>query len=130
MLFTGFGVICEIRSPGVDGILYCRGEVPDEHVNDCRAIMYEGDASLDTSSPEALYKSVPAIAPTHTEIVLPVNIAKGVYQLASEAVYTALPEWDWYQIFNMCGATLPPKPPSKRELKAMRAKAWADSQRK
>ena len=78
------------------------------------------EKSLDCESPEALYQSVPVVAPSVTSIIQVVDAENQLYRLDSEETLDSLPEWDWYQIFNMCGATLPPKPPTKRELKQLR----------
>ena len=42
--------------------------------------------------------------------------------------HEALPEFDWYQVFNMAGYVLPPKPPSKAEARAARNAAWVAEQ--
>ena len=48
--------------------------------------------------------------------------------MTSHADYKALPEFDWYQVFNMAGYVLPPKPPSKAEARAARNAAWVAEQ--
>ena len=39
-----------------------------------------------------------------------------------------LAEFDWYQVFNMAGYELPPKPLSKKERKAANAKWRAEEE--
>jgi hypothetical protein len=65
---TKYGVIVEIVAPGVDGILYCRAPVPDEHVNEMRAIMHE--LKLKPTSPMALYRAVPVCKPSNTILII------------------------------------------------------------
>ena len=127
---TAFGVIIEIVSPDIDGVLYCVADVPDAHINDCRALMLED--KLKPCSAEALYNAVPACKPSHTSIMRQVidkatgAPKEGVFKVVSVEAYDALPKWDWWQIFNFHGVELPKAAPTKKEAKALRVKAWAD----
>jgi hypothetical protein len=48
--------------------------------------------------------------------------------MTSQADYKALPEFGWYQVFNMAGYVVPPKPPYEAEARASRNAAWVAEQ--
>jgi len=121
-----WGVIIEIMSPVLNQLLYVKGEVPDEHINDARAMFHE--QQFDPVSPEDLYAKVPMAYPSVTSLVHPVPEKEGAFKFVDFATFQKLPNWEWYQIFNLFGATLPPKPPTKKEAKALRWAAWEAEQ--
>ena len=84
-----FGCIVEVLTPHVEGYLYMRSEVPDEHVNDCRALMHEEQYQV--ASPEEPCAKVPVVSPTVTEITVPVKPEEGLYKI-DEDVFDQLPE--------------------------------------
>jgi hypothetical protein len=124
---TKFGVICEIMAQGYDGILYCKAPVPDEHVNDVRAIMHE--LKIKPDSPKALYDAVPVCKPSTTSMIISKLDWNGKplenqWTFKSKEDFYLLPTFDWYQVFNLSGYELPPKPLSKKQKKAQNAKEW------
>ena len=104
--------------------------VPDDNINDTRAMMHE--KLLKPLSPEQLYNAVPVCKPSLTSLIVEKKdgfgqVIENQWTFSSLADYKALPEFDWYQVFNMAGYELPPKPFSKKEKKAANAK-WADEE--
>jgi hypothetical protein len=90
---------------------------------------------LKPASPEDLYNKVLACKPSLTSLVVNKkdgwgNIIPNQWTITSAEEYRALPEFNWYQVFNLTGYVLPPKPPSKAEQKRQRqaahAKWWAE----
>ena len=88
-------------------------------------------------SAQALYTALPAISPTATEVIVRKRDAQGVVSdkelwTVSPDDYAKMPVFDWYQVFNMVGVTIPP-PPTKAEKDAAKrarksaekAAAWA-----
>ena len=65
-----WGVIIEPMSPILKQLLYVKAEVPDEHINDARAMFHE--QQFDPVSPEDLYAKVPMAYPSATSRVHPV----------------------------------------------------------
>ena len=118
-----WGCVAEIRAPGIDGIFYARTPIPDEHIMDVRAMYHED--TLKPTSPQDLYDRVPTAAPTATALLLPIAGHTGSFQIESQAAFDAMPNFEWHQIFNMHGCEMPPKPPTKKEAKRLRAEAWA-----
>ena len=92
------GLIIEIRQG--EHTYYCRGAVPDQVDFDTFALQHQTRHGSRTTA-AALYDRIPIVMPSTTEIVVPVNEAQGVYKLASLEVYHGLPEWSWYQLFNL-----------------------------
>ena len=103
---AGFGVICEINVKGLAGTIYMKAEVPDQHVEDSRAVFYEKKFGAQTT--QELYNMVPVCAPTLGNIIFEKDAANGVYGITAEDD-AKLATFAWYQIFNMRGATLPQK---------------------
>ena len=101
-----FGVISEVKVRGVNGTIYMKVEVPDEHVEDSRAIFYEKKFRARTT--QDLYNMVPVCTPTLGDVIFEKRAENGVYGISAEDD-AKLPTFEWYQIFNMCGATLPQK---------------------
>jgi len=54
-------------APGVDGILYCKVLVPDDHVNDMHAMMQE---QLKPATTLAMFEAVPACKPSTTRLII------------------------------------------------------------
>jgi hypothetical protein len=54
-------------APGVDGILYCKVPVPDDHVNDMHAMMQE---QLKPATTLALFEAAPACKPSTTRLII------------------------------------------------------------
>jgi hypothetical protein len=125
---TKYGVVVEIVVPNKDAFLYCKVPVPDDHINEMRAMMHENQ--LKPVSAQALHDAVLVCKHTTTSLVVEKKDSFGQVipnqrTFSSHADFKALPDLDWYQIFNMAGYVLPPKPPTKREAKAARNAAWA-----
>jgi hypothetical protein len=128
---TKYGVIVEIVAPGIDGILYCRAPVPDEHINDMRAIMHE--LEIKPTSPKGLYDAVPVCKPSSTRLII--QKEKDVWgkpcdnqwTFSSLGDYNDLPEFEWDQVFNLSGYKLPPAPLTKRQKKELNLKIWEES---
>jgi hypothetical protein len=125
---TRFGVIVEIVAPGVDGILYCRAPVPDDHINDMRAIMHE--LKIKPASPMALYNAVPVCKPSSTSLIIKKDRdmfgkpCDNQWTIRSKKDYHDLPEFEWCQVFNLSGYELPPKPLTKRQKREQNLKKW------
>jgi hypothetical protein len=119
-----FGVIVEIVVPGVDGILYCRAPVPDEHVNDMRHIMHE--LKIKPASSNALYNAVPVCKPSSTSLIIRKEVDRygkpcdNRLTFRSKKDYHDLPECEWDQVFHLAGYELPPKPLTRRQKKELR----------
>jgi hypothetical protein len=123
-----FGVICEMKVRGVEGVQFTKAEPPSDHVQDMRAMFYEDN--FKPTSPEDLYDKVPQVGPTLTaDIIKPYNLEKMEYTISREHDQQ-LPVWEWNQMFNFCGITLPSAPLSKKEKKAANAKLWAEEAEK
>ncbi len=121
-----FGVICEMKVRGVDGVQFAKAEPPSDHVQDMRAMFYEDN--FKPTSPEDLYDKVPQVGPTLTaDIIKPYNLEKMEYTISREHDQQ-LPVWEWNQMFNFCGIKLPPAPLSTKEKKAANAKLWAEEE--
>jgi hypothetical protein len=129
---TKYGVIVEIVAPGVDGILYCRAPVPDEHVNDMRAMMHE--QKLKPTTPEALYQAVPVCKLSLTSLIVERktdchgNLCDNQWTFRSKKDYQDLPEFDWRQVFNLSGYELPPRHPAKKQKKEQYCQQWMAEQ--
>ena len=110
--------------------MYVKSEVLDERINDARARFHE--QQIAPVSPQDLHDKVPKAYPSLTELVQPIPGQDEAFKFCDVDTYKKLPEWDWHQIFNFFGATLPPKPPSKAEQKRQRqaanSKWWAEQQ--
>jgi hypothetical protein len=129
---TKYGVIVEIVAPGIDGILYCRAPVPDEHVNDMRAMMHED--VLKPATPLALYGAVPECKPSSTSMIVKKerdmygNKCDNQWTFSSKKDYEKLPKFDWYQVFNLAGKVLPPHPLTKKQKKEKARQLWEAEQ--
>ena len=121
-----WGVIIEIKSPVLEEILYVKSEVPDEHINDARAMFHEQEIA--PVSPQDLYDKVPKAYPSLTELVQPMPGVDEAFEFCDIETFRKLPDWGWYPIFHFVGATLPAKPPTKKEAKAARWAAWESEQ--
>jgi hypothetical protein len=105
---TKYGVIVEIVTRGVDGILYCRAPVPDEHVNDMRAMLHE--PNLKPTTPEALYQAVPVCKLSLKSLIVERktdwhgNLCDNQWTFISKKDYQDLPQLDWCQVFNLFGS--------------------------
>jgi hypothetical protein len=125
---TKYGIIVEIVTPGVDGILYCRAPVPDEHINDMRAMLHE--SKLKPMTPEALYQAVPACKPSITSLIVERktdchgNLCGNRRTFRSKKDYQDLPEFDWYEVFHISGYELPPRPPTKKQKREQYHQQW------
>ncbi|MFM7986986.1 MAG: hypothetical protein ACKPKO_47500, partial [Candidatus Fonsibacter sp.] len=98
----------------------------DEHINDARAMFHE--QQIDPVSPEDLYEKVPLAYPSVTSLGQPVPGKHDAFKFVDMPTFRKLPDWEWYPIFNFFGATLPPRPPTKKEAKAARWVAWEAEQ--
>jgi hypothetical protein len=99
---AGWGVLVQVRLAGSPGIYYMKAEVPDPDALDARALMFEKkNPQLKTAA--QIYAAVPTVAPTLTEMVLPVCPEKGGFKLASHSAFEALPDWSWDQIWTFAG---------------------------
>ena len=99
-------MICEVTVRGLAGTVYMKAEVPDQHVGDSRAVFYGKKFGAQTG--QELYNMVPVCAPTLGNIISERDAANGIYGITAEDD-AKLATFEWYQIFNMCGATLPEK---------------------
>jgi hypothetical protein len=122
-----YGVVVEIVAPGIDGILYFKAPVPDDHIIEMHAMMHE--KQLKSVSTQAFYDAVLVCKPTITSLLVEKKDSFGQvipnqWTFSSHADYKALPNLDWNQIFNMAGYVLPPKPPTKTEAKAASNAVW------
>ena len=61
-------------------------------------------------------------------LVEPMPDVDEAFKFCDMDTYRKLPDWDWYQLFTFLGATLPPRPPTKKEAKAARWAAWEAEQ--
>ena len=82
-------------------------------------------------SAQALYTALPCISPTATEVIVPKRDAQGVVTdkelwTVSPEDYAKMPVFDWYQVFNMVGVTLPPPPTKAEKDAAKRARKSAE----
>jgi hypothetical protein len=103
---AAYGVICELRTRGVEGVQYSKTEVPDGHVQDARALFFED--TINPESPGKLYAKVPAVGPTCTEGVITIrNLEPGEYTI-TKAFDKQLPNFEWADLLHLCGKTLPP----------------------
>jgi hypothetical protein len=116
---SAFGVICEMKVRGVEGVQFTKAEPPSDHVQDMLAMFYEDNCK--PTWPEDLYDKVTAY------IIKPYNLEKMEYTI-SRKHDQQLPVWDWNQMFNFCGIKLPPAPLSKKEKNAANAKLWAEEE--
>ncbi len=98
---SAFGVICEMKVRGVEGVQFTKAEPPSDHVQDMLAMFYEDNCK--PTWPEDLYDKVTAY------IIKPYNLEKMEYTI-SRKHDQQLPVWDWNQMFNFCGIKLPPAP--------------------
>jgi hypothetical protein len=122
-----YGVVVELVAPGIDGIMYFKAPVPDDHIIEMHAMMHE--KQLKSVSSQALYDAVLVCKPTITSLVVKKKDSFGQvipkqWTFSSHADYKALPNFDWCQVFNMAGYVLPPKPPTKSGAKAASNAVW------
>ena len=128
---TKYGVVIELVTDRINGILYCKAPVPDDHINDMRAMMHE--KLLKPLSPEQLYNAVPVCKPSLTSLIVQKKdgfgqVIENEWTFSSLSDYQSLPQFDWYQVFNMAGYELPQKPLSNKERKVANAKCWAEEE--
>jgi hypothetical protein len=125
---TRFGVIVEIVAPGVDGIVYCRAPVPDDHINDMRAIMHEH--KIKPASPMALHDAVPVCKPSSTRLIIKKERdmygkpCDNQWTFRSKKDYEGLPVLEWIEVFDLSGYELPPRHPTRRERKEQYLQQW------
>jgi len=113
-----WGCLCEILAPGMKSILYVRTEVPDNHINDVRAMYHED--TLKPRSAQSLYDKVPEAYPSLIGIVKEVDGKPGIGKVESVEIWNNIPMFNWFQIFNLFGVEMPEAPPSKRGAKKAR----------
>ncbi|MFM7984231.1 MAG: hypothetical protein ACKPKO_33405, partial [Candidatus Fonsibacter sp.] len=113
------GVLIEMHIQGV-GRCYCRAPVPDWHVEDSRAMLYE--EKYNPMTPEELYEKVPVCRPTLGNIVVESPWYKGWYKVVDATTLDSFPEFNWFRIFAIFGAELPPAPLGKKAKKTANRK--------
>jgi hypothetical protein len=112
---AAWGVVLEVKFRTQAGVFYFRASAPDDHTKDTLALWHE--KSLKPESPEALYRAVPSVAPTLTEIVSVIDPEAGVYRIASREALEDIPQFEWDYIFSFIGATPAAKEPKKPSKK-------------
>ena len=92
---------------------------------------FASQEKLKPVSAHALYMALPAIPPTETEVIVRKHSAQGISTdkelwTVSPENYAKMPVFDWYQVFNMVGVTLPPPPTKAEKDAAKRARKSAE----
>ena len=122
---TFSGVIIEMHIVGV-GRCYCRAPVPDWHVEDARAMLYE--EKYQPMTPEELYEKEPVCRPTLGDIIVESPYYKGWWKVVDGATLDSLPEFNWFRIFAIFGAELKPAPLGKKAKRTANRQWWAEQE--
>ena len=98
---------------------YMRAEVPDWNIEDIRAMDLEDRVATKDDTPETFLARIQKVVPTVDQLVVPRPDGVGWaghseeghsnLMFSSQAVWDSLPEFKWYQIFNMVGHRLEDK---------------------
>ena len=96
-------IITRCSAAGVIERFYMQAEVPDWNIEDIPPMDLEERVATEKETPESLYAKIQYLAPTVDEFI----VKKGVgHYFCDHATLNSLPEFKWYQIFNMVGADL------------------------
>ena len=129
-------VITRTNSEGVTEYYYMRAEVPNWTFEDIRALYHQDNTATNCRTPEEFYNKIRTVKPATTTLVVEKEAdctfdggmfdekgnKKVYHMIASPALFTALPEWQWEQIYNFVGRPAPPSQGSgsKKMNKALR----------
>jgi hypothetical protein len=117
-----YGTLCEYKLKDNPTLFYMKAEVPDKHVMDSRSVFHE--ENLKPRSPQELYDMLPIVAPSAKGGVLTcVDPANQIWHI-EPALFASLPTFEWYQIFNFLGETLPVFEKEKDKKKRLSWEAW------
>jgi hypothetical protein len=113
---AGWGQLVEVKRMNEQNVLemfHMRSDVPPWDAEDVRAMYIEDN--IQASTAHELFAKIKEVKPTTCELIIPDPTSADIFMIRSYREFMALPEWSWWEIFTMVGATPPKwaKPPTK-----------------
>ena len=97
-------IITRCNRAGVLERFYMKAPCPDWNIEDIRAMNLEQTVATEGETPESLLDKIETLHPVEDDYI----VARGTgHKFIDRATWNSLPEFDWYQIFNMVGAACP-----------------------